>query len=243
MTLPRLGFEGGNTPFYLSMPKEEYYKGSHWRREYPPLSLIQLQRMIDTGRVDKDEVIDLTALCNSGLYRLDLNNSKDFGVQLTDEGADIFDAQINIEVQHADEVTIAAIERCGGTITTRYYDPICLHAIVDPMRFFKAGKPIPRCLFPPQDAVGYYTDPKFRGYLADPDEIAKARLELAQKFGYNLPDLSKDPKFEMLKKRKDPRQIFFGLAPGSIVNLVEKCVLKPKGNHPDAKYLVDFYSS
>ena len=26
-TLPRLGFEGGNTPFYLAMPKEPYYKG------------------------------------------------------------------------------------------------------------------------------------------------------------------------------------------------------------------------
>jgi large subunit ribosomal protein L15 len=27
MTLPRLGFEGGNTPFYLRIPKEPYYKG------------------------------------------------------------------------------------------------------------------------------------------------------------------------------------------------------------------------
>ena len=26
-TLPRLGFEGGQTPFYLKIPKEPYYAG------------------------------------------------------------------------------------------------------------------------------------------------------------------------------------------------------------------------
>lgn len=27
MTLPRIGFEGGNVPFYLRIPKEGYYNG------------------------------------------------------------------------------------------------------------------------------------------------------------------------------------------------------------------------
>lgn len=58
----------------------------------------------------------------------------------------------------------------------------------------------------------------------------EARLELAQKYGYVLPDITQDEKYPMLSIRKDPRQIFYGLAPGWIVNLIDKCVLKPKGD-------------
>lgn len=42
------------------------------------------------------------------------------------QGADIFAAKINIEVQRASEGAIAAIERNGGVITTSFYDPISL---------------------------------------------------------------------------------------------------------------------
>lgn len=39
------------------------------------------------------------------------------------QGADIFAAKINIEVQMAPELVIAAVERNGGVITTAFYDP------------------------------------------------------------------------------------------------------------------------
>lgn len=42
------------------------------------------------------------------------------------QGAEIFAAKINIEVQRATEGAIAAIERNGGVITTSFYDPISL---------------------------------------------------------------------------------------------------------------------
>lgn len=42
------------------------------------------------------------------------------------QGADIFAAKINIEVQRASEGAIAAIERNGGVISTSFYDPISL---------------------------------------------------------------------------------------------------------------------
>lgn len=42
------------------------------------------------------------------------------------QGADIFAAKINIEVQRASEGAVAAIERNGGVITTSFYDPISL---------------------------------------------------------------------------------------------------------------------
>lgn len=145
------------------------------------------------------------------------------------QGMDKFDAQINIEVQWASELTIAAIEEKGGVITTRYYDPLSLLAVTCPLKYFQTGKPIPLCKMPPYDAVKYYGDANNRGYLADPAKVKQARLELAQKYGYELPDITKDPNYEMLSFRKDPRQIFMGLKPGWVVNLPNKVILQPEG--------------
>ena len=154
------------------------------------------------------------------------------------QGADIFSTPVNIEVQWASEATIAAVERLGGVITTRYYDKISVQALSNPKSFFKLGIPIPRCALPPQDAIEYYTDPKFRGYLADPEKVAEERFKLSQKYGYELPDLTENPKYEMFLKRKDPRQIFWGLNPGWVICMKDRVVLKPK----DQDY-VDFYQS
>lgn len=39
------------------------------------------------------------------------------------QGADTFKAKVNIEVQLASELAIAAIEKNGGVVTTAFYDP------------------------------------------------------------------------------------------------------------------------
>jgi len=58
-------------------------------------------------------------------------------------------------------------------------------------------------------------------------QVSWARFALAQKYGYTLPKIEEDPDYELLTKRKDPRQIFFGLEPGWLVNLAQKQILKP----------------
>lgn len=151
-----------------------------------------------------------------------------FGFQLTDEGANIFKSKINIEVQHANELVIATIEKNGGIIRTAYYDQHALQALKNPGKFFEKGVPIPQRMIPPKDAIDYYTDPKNRGYLADPEAISRERLVLAQKYGYELPRIEEDPSYNMLMETKDPRQIFFGLEPGIVVNLTDKCFIKMK---------------
>lgn len=223
---PRLGFEGGQTPFYLAIPKYGYNEGHSRRPQYQPLSLKRLQYLIDLGRVDPTQPIDLTQLVNGrGVTIQPLK--RDYGVQLVDEGAGIFAAKINIEVQRASEGAIAAIERNGGIITTGFYDPISLDVLCKPVPFFQRGQPIPKRLLPGEDMVPYYADATNRGYLADPEKIQQARLALAQKYGYVLPDISKDELYHMLSMRKDVRQIFFGLSPGWVVNMAEKKILKP----------------
>ncbi len=91
---------------------------------------------------------------------------------------------------------------------------------------------------PPEDAIEYYTDPRNRGYLADPDLVALERFKLAQKYGYELPDLKNDPELAMLLERKDPRQIFYGLNPGWVVNLKDKKIFEPE----DEK-LLEYYKT
>ncbi|XP_022836530.1 39S ribosomal protein L15, mitochondrial [Spodoptera litura] len=233
----RLGYETGNNPFYLRVPQEHYYRGHHLRREYPPLSLHQLQTIIDTDRLDITKPIDIASIIKSGLYKF-FPDQKQFGVQLTDEGADFFAAKINIEVQWASEQVIAAIEKNGGVITTAYYDPHSLMLLKNPKKFFESGQAIPRRMIPPPDAIEYYTSAETRGYLADPEEISKERLKLAQKYGYSLPNIENEPNYNMLNERKDPRQIFYGLEPGWVINLKEKCILKPKDQE-----LLQFYST
>ncbi|XP_066156192.1 large ribosomal subunit protein uL15m [Euwallacea fornicatus] len=233
----RLGYETGNNPFYLRFPHEPYYKGHHLKRQYPPLSLLQLQQLIDLNRIDISKPIDLVAIINSGLYKFSVDEGH-FGVNLTDEGAEIFEAKINLEVQWASEPVIAAIEKAGGVITTSYYDPHCLQVMMNSKKFFERGVPIPRRMFPPPDAIEFYSSAVNRGYLADPDKISEERLVLAQKYGYTLPKIEEDPEYEMLTTRKDPRQVFYGLNPGWIVNLKDRVILKPKDEE-----LLEYYAS
>lgn len=218
-----VGYEGGRTPFYLKIPIENYYKKNTNRRQYPPLSLFHLQLMIDQMAVNVEEPIDLNSLCNTNFFRIDpmLNH---FGVHLTDEGINEFKSKINIEVQFTREPVIAAIERNGGVITTAYFDIKSVIALHNALKFFQKGEPIPKRMLPPEDAIEYYTDPKIRGYLADPQEVAKERILLAQKYGYELPDLESEP---IMRIRKDPRQVFYGLEPGWVVNLRDKEILEP----------------
>ncbi|XP_003743322.1 39S ribosomal protein L15, mitochondrial [Galendromus occidentalis] len=233
----RLGFAGGSNRFYLEVPKEPYNEGHQLRRHYPPLSLGTLQLMIDTGRIDVSKPIDLGTICNTCLFNCEPKD-RHFGVHLTAEGIDKFRAKLNIEVQYAKEPVIAAIERLGGVITTAFYNILCVEAKVDAEKFLKRGLPIPRRELPPEDAFEYYSDAKNRGYLADPKIIAEERLKLSQKYGYELPDISKDPDFAMLTYRKDPRQVFDGLRPGWLVNLRDKIVLRPT----DPEY-IKYYES
>lgn len=50
---------------------------------------------------------------------------------------------------------------------------------------------------------------------------------LAQKYGYTLPRIEDDPQYDMLTATKDPRQVFFGLEPGWVINLADQTIIKP----------------
>ena len=61
---------------------------------------------------------------------------------------------------------------------------------------------------------------------------------IAQKYGYELKDLNQDPLKDLLSMRKDPRQIWYGLEPGWVVNLKDETILKPTD-----KEWIEYYKS
>jgi len=218
-----IGFEWCYTPMAYRIQKEPQYNyGYSAKRQYPPLSLKTLQLLIDTERIDPSRPIDLAALCNTHTFPFN-PMLQQFGFNLTDEGADCFKAKVNLEVQWANEQAIAAVERNGGVITTAYFDILSVKALASPKDWFSEGKPVPRRLTPPQDCIGFYSSPENRGYLADPRAVAEHRKVLGQKYGYETPSVDE----EWLKETKDPRQVFYGLQAGWVVDLKDKAIYKP----------------
>ena len=77
---------------------------------------------------------------------------------------------------------------------------------------------------PPTDVVRFYLDPANPGYLADPWRVAGLEVWLRN------PQIS--------TRSKDPKQTFYGLEPGWVVNLRDKSIYKPL-----EKELQDYYKS
>jgi large subunit ribosomal protein L15 len=229
-----LGYESGATPIQRKVPFERSYNyGRHSVKQFPEISLENLQLAIDTKRIDTSKPIDLAAISCSGVFPINPEKNQ-FGYNLTSQGMDIFKSKVNIEVQWADEQTIAAVERAGGKITVAYYDLHSVAALAFPLRFLKSGQPIPRRLTPPGNLLEKYCDPASRGYLAHPDLVHQERQVLAQKYGYEAPVY--DENDELFKKTKDPRQIFFGLEPGWLISLQDQTIFKPEKQELNEMY-------
>ncbi|CAD5207042.1 unnamed protein product [Bursaphelenchus okinawaensis] len=230
---PPLGWVWGDfyKPWQRRFPGEKSFNGDiNIRREYVPLSLIELQRLLDLNWLDTSKTIDITQLCNTQRLWVD-TELRQFGIDLTHEGAEAFTTPIDIEVQWASQAVIAAIEKAGGRIRLAYYDLQSLQAATDPEAFFLSGTPIPRRKCPPHSLINFYSNPKNRGYLADEAEIKKASEELADIVGYKY-----EPRHMDSGPKKTPDQIFAGLEPGSLVSLADKKVFRPTNSVHEAYY-------
>lgn len=141
-----------------------------------PLNLDRLQSWIDQGRIDPSRPVTIKELGQSRC----VSNIKD-GVKLLSRGSEQLRSPLNIIVSRASAAAIAAVEKAGGSVTTRFYTPFAIKRILrgntdpivslkspkvegqEPMRTgFMARLPDPTS----RKDIEYYRDPAHRGYLS-----------------------------------------------------------------------------
>jgi large subunit ribosomal protein L15 len=102
------GFEGGQMPLHMRMPKRGFNALNPKR--YNELRLDRIQGYIDSGKLDVTGVVDAAALVKAGVIRRELD-----GVRLI--GGQGFTAQkVTFKVAHATKGAAAAIEAAGGKL-------------------------------------------------------------------------------------------------------------------------------
>ena len=102
------GFEGGQMPLHMRMPKRGFNPPAQKRMTW--INLGDLQKAIDNKMLDAKGDITEDALVASGLLR----RKKD-GVRLLARGE--LKAKVNITVSGASAAAVAAVEKAGGKVT------------------------------------------------------------------------------------------------------------------------------
>ncbi|CAI2322600.1 unnamed protein product [Caenorhabditis sp. 36 PRJEB53466] len=216
---PPLGWIWGDffRPWQRMYPGEKLFNADiNSRREYIPLSLVELARLIDLGWINPRQPIDVSVLCSTQKFKLN-PRIRQYGFDLTEEGADSFPYPIDIEVQYATQSAIAAVEKAGGRVRTAYYDVQSLEAAVNPKSWFEKGNVVPKRKAPPASLMGYYIDAKNRGYLSEPSQIEQEREKTASVRGYTLPTSE-----VIMEPLKAIDQVFHGIPSGSVISLADK---------------------
>jgi large subunit ribosomal protein L15 len=102
------GFEGGQMPLHMRMPKRGFNALNHKRTTW--INLGTLQNAIDNKKIDAKTEITEDTLVEAGVLR----RKKD-GVRLLARGE--LKAKVNITVSGASAAAVAAVEKAGGKVT------------------------------------------------------------------------------------------------------------------------------
>lgn len=100
------GFEGGQMPIYRRLPKRGFK--NHFAKEFAVVNLDTLQKAIDAGKLNADDV-NVESLLKSGIISKKLD-----GVRLLGRGA--LTAKVNVSVNSASKTAVAAVEKAGGSV-------------------------------------------------------------------------------------------------------------------------------
>jgi large subunit ribosomal protein L15 len=103
------GFEGGQMPLHMRMPKRGFNVPNVKR--YNTLRLDRIQAYIDSGKLDHKGVIDAAALVKGGVIRRALD-----GVRLVLGPVAFTAKKVSFNVTHASKGVVEAIEALGGKV-------------------------------------------------------------------------------------------------------------------------------
>ncbi len=101
------GFEGGQMPIHRRLPKRGF--NNIFRKEYLPINLGTIQRLIDTKKISEDKIIDENIFWNTGLLK-----KKSANIKILAKGT--LKSKINIEGCNFSKSAKLIIEKIGGSI-------------------------------------------------------------------------------------------------------------------------------
>ncbi len=102
-----LGFEGGQMPLYRRLPKRGF--NNIFRKEFLVINLGDLQKAVDTGKLDAKKPINADALRAAGMIK-----KRKAGIRLLAKGE--LKAKLTIEVDGASKAAIEGVEKAGGKL-------------------------------------------------------------------------------------------------------------------------------
>ncbi len=102
------GFEGGQMPIYMRMPKSGF-NNTRFTRNYAELTTGKLQAAIDAKQIDAKKAIDGDILLKAGV----ISRKRD-GVKLLTKGE--LKAKVELKIAKATKSAQEAVEKAGGKI-------------------------------------------------------------------------------------------------------------------------------
>lgn len=103
------GFEGGQMPLHMRMPKRGFNVPN--AKRYVGIRLDRIQTAIDSGKLDSKGVIDAQALVAAGV----VSRSRD-GVRLIKGNTEFTSKKLTFKVSHASAGAVEVIEGLGGKV-------------------------------------------------------------------------------------------------------------------------------
>ena len=102
------GFEGGQMPIYMRMPKSGF-SNRKFATQYAELTTGKLQAAIDAKQIDAKKVVDEDALVAAGVV-----SRKRDGIKLLTKGE--LKAKVELKISKATKTAAAAVEKAGGKL-------------------------------------------------------------------------------------------------------------------------------
>jgi len=102
------GFEGGQNPIHMRIPKRGFNKP--FRLRYAEVNLGRIQEAIDGGKLDANAAVNAETLKQAGI----ITHARD-GVRLLGEGE--LKAKVSFEVAGASAPAVKAVEAAGGSVS------------------------------------------------------------------------------------------------------------------------------
>jgi large subunit ribosomal protein L15 len=104
------GYEGGQMPLYQRLPKRGFNKPN--QKKFAVVNLGLIEKFIEAGKLDAKAEINEDALVASGLVRRKLD-----GIRVLAKGE--ISSKVTLNVTGASKSAIEAVEKAGGSVTTK----------------------------------------------------------------------------------------------------------------------------